>query len=1225
MIIYMISHFKKYFILILSITVVSVFLANIFGKKANNQLSGRIDTENFRKVLSGKEIILDSLMKNVAEFSDSVNIVQLFTDKELKEQLSEHSLALLLYQGENLTYWSDNSITFDTEFNDKLFNQKLISYKNSWLLCKKTEYQGNKLIGLILIKSVFEYENKYIENKFAPEFNVPKETDISKTPSSEGYNITDSDNNFLLSLHPNYNYYDINSKDLLSLIFYLIAFAGIVILTLIGGIQFKKIYSSNIWILAAAGDLFLIRWLMIRFNYPHVFEKFDLFKPYDYGSSFWLPSLGDYLLNALCVLVLSVIFFRVFSLSKTGKKYQTPILSVAILFCLVYFFLIISLLKNLILNSSISLEFHNILKINSDSILVIIIFSALILSFLLIIYKLFQLLKENIRLKIMIVLIILIIGAAISITWFSGLSIDLYSTIFLIISCLFLVFFTYSLFDSNLSTLTIFVLLISAFTGLLLNHLNSVSEIEKRKVLIVNLSNERDMIGELQLEEFESKLKEDPTIIEYMGSPDKNQDFIYKHLIKNYFHGYWGKYDLQITPCKKTDSLEIQPSGDYTNCFSFFENTIKDFGMSIPGTNFYFIDNNSGRINYLGKINFTSSQDSSEVILFIDLNSRLINTELGYPELLLEKNLKKSTITDYSYAKYKNNELISQSGEFNYNFSADVFNPVDSNFQIVVSDKYQHLIYKVDSSNIIVMSKPLLSSLDVIVSLSYIFIINFIIILVFIGIRSFPYRFNSFTLKNRIQATMLSLILLSLLIVGGGSVYFNVRQYNNSQYENIIEKTQSVLVEIEHKFGDYKSLKDENPEYINYLLIKFSNVFYSDINLYDLEGNLLSSSRPEIFSKGLLGNKMNPDAYYQLKFNKKSEYIHNEKIGNLNYLSAYIPFRNYMNQEVAYLNLPYFTKQDKLKSEISKLVVAIANSYLILFLITAFLAVLLAKNVTRPLRLIQKKFHEIQLGKQNEKIKYGKKNEIGELVAEYNRMVDELMKSAELLAKSERESAWREMAKQIAHEIKNPLTPMKLSVQHLQRSWQSKDANYDKLQQKVTLTLIEQIDTLSSIATEFSMFANMPKNKNEKINIITKINNTVNLYSDEESPEITIENHGSEEIYVYADKEQIIRVFNNIIKNSIQAIPANRKGLIQIEIVKDQQNVIVSIRDNGAGIEEKLIDKIFEPNFTTKSSGMGLGLAMSRNIIEQSDGKIWFETELNKGTVFYISLPLAEK
>jgi signal transduction histidine kinase len=472
---------------------------------------------------------------------------------------------------------------------------------------------------------------------------------------------------------------------------------------------------------------------------------------------------------------------------------------------------------------------------------------------------------------------------------------------------------------------------------------------------------------------------------------------------------------------------------------------------------------------------------------------------------------------------------------------------------------------------------------------------------------------------------MLSLILLSLLIVGGGSVYFNVRQYNNSQYENIIEKTQSVLVEIEHKFGDYKSLKDENPEYINYLLIKFSNVFYSDINLYDLEGNLLSSSRPEIFIKGLLGNKMNPDAYYQLKFNRKSEYIHNEKIGNLNYLSAYIPFRNYMNQEVAYLNLPYFTKQDKLKSEISKLVVAIANSYLILFLITAFLAVLLAKNVTRPLRLIQKKFHEIQLGKQNEKIKYGKKNEIGELVAEYNRMVDELMKSAELLAKSERESAWREMARQIAHEIKNPLTPMKLSVQHLQRSWQSKDANYDKLQQKVTLTLIEQIDTLSSIATEFSMFANMPKSKNEKINIITKINNTVNLYSDEESPEITIENHGSEEIFVCADKEQIIRVFNNIIKNSIQAIPVNRKGLIQIEIVKDQQNVIISIRDNGAGIEEKLIDKIFEPNFTTKSSGMGLGLAMSRNIIEQSDGKIWFETELNKGTVFYISLPLAEK
>ena len=345
----------------------------------------------------------------------------------------------------------------------------------------------------------------------------------------------------------------------------------------------------------------------------------------------------------------------------------------------------------------------------------------------------------------------------------------------------------------------------------------------------------------------------------------------------------------------------------------------------------------------------------------------------------------------------------------------------------------------------------------------------------------------------------------------------------------------------------------------------------------------------------MLGTKINTEAYRQLVINKKSEFVHNENIGKLNYLSAYVPFKNIENKLLAYLNLPYFTKQNLLKKEISILVVTVINIYVLLFLLAIVIAVVISGKITKPLRLIQKKFREIELGKKNEPISYESQDEIGSLVKEYNKMVAELSKSAELLAKSERESAWREMAKQIAHEIKNPLTPMKLSVQHLQKAWKDKAPNWDEHLGRVSKTLIKQIDTLSAIATGFSNFAQIPKANNEVVDIV---------------------------VNVFADKEQLLQVFNNLIKNAIQAIPDNVEGLIKIELFTSENIVKVKVADNGKGISDELKDKLFTPNFTTKTSGMGLGLTIAKNIVENANGTIWFETEIGKGTTFFVELPI---
>ena len=281
---------------------------------------------------------------------------------------------------------------------------------------------------------------------------------------------------------------------------------------------------------------------------------------------------------------------------------------------------------------------------------------------------------------------------------------------------------------------------------------------------------------------------------------------------------------------------------------------------------------------------------------------------------------------------------------------------------------------------------------------------------------------------------------------------------------------------------------------------------------------------------------------------------------------------------------------------------------------------IISNRITRPLRIIQLGLKRTQLGKSNEPLVWKRKDEIGSLVNEYNRMLEELQNSADRLAKSERESAWREMAKQVAHEIKNPLTPMKLSVQHLQRAWKDNHPQLHQIVERISQTLIEQIETLSSIATAFSDFAKMPKAENAMLHLEKIIETTVNLYSETENIKINYNASANKDLLLYADKDQLLRVFSNLIKNATQSIPPEREGQVNVEIETTPDHYIVAIKDNGTGISEEQVKKIFVPNFTTKTGGTGLGLAMVKSMVESMEGIVWFETVDGEGTTFFVKL-----
>lgn len=323
---------------------------------------------------------------------------------------------------------------------------------------------------------------------------------------------------------------------------------------------------------------------------------------------------------------------------------------------------------------------------------------------------------------------------------------------------------------------------------------------------------------------------------------------------------------------------------------------------------------------------------------------------------------------------------------------------------------------------------------------------------------------------------------------------------------------------------------------------------------------------------------------------------------------------------MAYLNLPYFARSNDLKNEISNFIVALLNIYALLIVIALVIGLILTNRITEPLKLIQEKMANIQLGQSNERINYEGNDEIGKLVNEYNRMIIEITESAKRLAESEREDAWREMAKQVAHEIKNPLTPMKLSIQHLQMRWSSFDeeerserfASFGK-------NLIQQIDTLSAIASEFSSFAKLPETAFTELNLTDIIISAVDVYNGTYGVEVTFDN--PMDLFTLGDKDQMLRVFNNLIKNAIQAIPDYREGKVKVILEVKEGCKKIIVKDNGKGISKENESRIFVPNFTTKNSGMGLGLAMVQKIIENMNGRIYFESEEGIGTQFIIELP----
>lgn len=463
------------------------------------------------------------------------------------------------------------------------------------------------------------------------------------------------------------------------------------------------------------------------------------------------------------------------------------------------------------------------------------------------------------------------------------------------------------------------------------------------------------------------------------------------------------------------------------------------------------------------------------------------------------------------------------------------------------------------------------------------------------------------------------LVVIASILIAGVTIYQYNEQGRDYHEDRLERKEEQVLQSISYTIREttYPVNTDNLGLIFMDEIYKIADVQNVNFNIYDLEGNLVKSSRPS-FEADSISNCLDAQILNRLRDSDDKRYVQEQRAAGDNYQATYTYINDTRFKPIGIVNLQYFEDNTFNNKELKEFLIRLGGVYLVMLLSAIFLAYFISKYITRSLQTISDKINRTNLTRLNEKIHIENPGqEIGKLVDSYNRMIDELEESAVKLAKSEREQAWREMAKQVAHEIKNPLTPLRLTVQNFERKFDPNDPEIQTKVKEFSKTLVQQIDTMSNIATAFSSFANMPAQQNETLNVVKIVRLALEIFTEDYIHFIADE----EEIIAKLDRTQLIRVITNLVKNAIQAVPEVASPRILVTVSSEGEQVKISVADNGVGISDGYRQKVFEPKFTTKSSGTGLGLGMVKNIVENYGGTITFTSQVGKGTVFTVRFP----
>lgn len=1192
--------------------------------------------------LQGMERRVNALLADTASLLDLTDTSQAHTDR------LGNDIGLFIYRGpahqsrQELVYWNTNRIYIHTE--DQLLADSVyfVSYQNGdFEMIKKTiSLKGKHLsvFAMLPIRWSYFIQNKYLKTEFAGFEGLNEQYEISKESNALPVNTESGQPLFQVQLKPGKSFiaYDIVTIILrvVSILLLLIFFHAIA-QDLVGEYGFKTGF------LFLLGLVLLLRMIAYRFHFPFDFSKLPLFNPSVYASNFLHPSLGDLFVNA----ILGFWLVRFYKGQRDGKpwfshRFSKELLQVLQLVVLSFVcFLLVGIIMSLVRDSKISFDVTNIFSLNIYSVTSFVILCLLVLFF----FHLSQiLLKQPVAEKMPLYrqCLVAILSGFVFLLFTPATDVPSYLCVLAwLVAYLCLINLRKKDIEVPLLRSGFFIFWVMLFAlsiASVVIYENRKVEFAQRKRIAEKLVLQADPSGENLLNIAATNFDDQFLSANFhrLAGSEYSNKFIKDSLINQNFSGYLNKYDTRIyTYDSSFHPLYNEDSVQYATLKSTILNQAKP--TDIPELFSY-----ENAVEGVGYIYQKLIREAGHTLgyLFVTVKSKRYKSEALYPELFNQvQDIATDLNTNYAYAVYNKGRLINHFNTYGFPSVLGKEQAPSFEFTYKKAGNYSELWYNNGTGKQVLVVKRSTWVMESVTLFAYLFCSFLGIILLFhLGGYVLKTRFKPagirevlrLNIRTQIQGTIIFLSVFSFIVIGIATISFFILRFHRNNEERLSKSIQVMANEVNKKMNSLAAFDDLPDNFgvrtgLEKTIAEISDLHNVDINYYNLSGNLVISTQPYIYNKHLLSSLMEPHAYRQLQSIGSIHYLQSEKVGELEYLSIYVPLTDDRGTNYAYLNIPYLNSQSELNQEISGFLATLINLNAFIFLVAGAIAFFLTNRITASFGLIGEKMQELSLGKINEEIEWNRNDEIGMLVTEYNKMVKKLENSALALARSEREGAWREMARQVAHEIKNPLTPMKLSIQYLQTAIQRDAPNVKQLSANMAVTLIEQIDQLSKIAGDFSQFANIGNARIERFDMTEVLSSLIRLYT--ANPRIHIEWYKAEGNYeVVADKVQMNRLFTNLLQNAVEA-GEGKDGIVHVVIRQqnEQGYLLYTVEDDCGGIPKDMQDNIFTPNFTTKSSGTGLGLAICKGITEQANGEIWFESVEGVGTQFFIKLKSA--
>ncbi|MFT3827637.1 MAG: ATP-binding protein [Chitinophagaceae bacterium] len=1001
-------------------------------------------------------------------------------------------------------------------------------------------------------------------------------------------------------------------------------------------------------LLFLAGTILLLRFSIYQFPGVLDLRQFELFDPAIYSSSLVLSSLGDLFINSvlLCWIVLFVNRRMDVKLTEpyvAGWK-NWVLLVIVLSIQVMVSFVVADILQSLVADAQISFNVMNVFSLTFYSFIGFVVLAILALSYFLLSQILITWAGRLVKGRNYLTFIITaVIGLSILSVAYKGgmaeLNLCVLMWLLAFIWLMQLKIFSGLGLRLNVSEVLFWLFVFSLSMSVVIIFENNNIELDQRKRFAEKLYSQADPANEhlvsIALTYLDSNFLADN--FDRFRDPVSNS-FLKDSIISKNYISYVNQYDTRIfTFDSSHNALYNDDRVSYDTLNTIFRIQGKKTKVDISELRYF--EKSFDKFAYIYRQAVKDSSGYTMGYVFILAEPKKYKSDALVPELFKQtRELVPEYSSVYSYAVYDASlRLIQRYNDYPFPTHLQQSQLKPKEFWTDKRYGYDELWYRQASSKVVIIARKSNTFIESITLFAYLFS-TFLFLLAF-------YRFSSillrsrlrwnlfkqnlqFNIRSQIHTTIILVSLLSFLVIGIATIFFFISRYHRNNRDRLARAIQIMEREVQTKLLDNDAFNNGIMLYepgfgeeVENVMKEVAEIHGTDVNLYDTSGNLRFTSNPDVYERGVSSKKMNPQAYFQLHNRQLVQSVIEENVAKVNYLSIYNPVLDNDGIAIAYINTPSYSAQGDLKQEISNLLVTIINLNAFIFLVAGAIALFITNRITSSFTIIAEKMREVNLRKVNQEIEWKRNDELGILVQEYNKMVHTLDESVEALARGEREGAWRQMARQVAHEIKNPLTPMKLSIQYLQKAIDNNSPDVKNMTANVARTLVEQIDHLSKIASDFSQFANIGNPRNEVFDLHELLYSLSSLYEATENLDFKWEPVHSK-VLLFADKTQLNRLFTNLLQNAIEASASCEQRIIRVHEELSADYVTVSVTDNGTGIPEATQSKIFTPNFTTKSSGTGLGLAMSKSIVEQANGEIWFKTEEGAGTTFFVKLPL---